>query len=147
MPTGIYDRTKSKPNTGIFKKGHKLSKKSIKKMKISLQGKTKGYRNGKWKGGKSTCNGYNLIINYEHPWPSINNYIYEHRDTIEKIIGRYLYPREQVHHINKNKIDNKPSNLIAFNSFGAHRRFEYRCKPHPKDRIIFDGRIWLKKIS
>ncbi len=40
MPVGIYDRTNSKMNKGIFKKGHRQSEEIIKKMSDSHKGKT-----------------------------------------------------------------------------------------------------------
>lgn len=140
MPTGIYDRNKSKPNNGIFKKGHKLSIESIKKMSKSLKGKTLGNKNGMWKSGISTCNGYNLIINHNHPYHIVNNYIYEHRDVIEKILGRILARKNSIHHINKNKKDNRPQNLICFTSNGPHRRFHFNPNNVKSEEIIFDGR-------
>lgn len=47
--------------------------------------------------------------------------VYEHRDAIEKQIGRALRSDEIVHHINFNKDDNRLENLHVFQGRAAHR--------------------------
>jgi len=62
---GVYDRTKSKPNKGIFKKGHILSENALKKLRdrilpietrkrMSINAKTKGMRPPSRKGATIT---------------------------------------------------------------------------------------------
>ncbi|MCD4760531.1 HNH endonuclease [bacterium] len=43
-----------------------------------------------------------------------------HRWIVGKIIGRSLKPTEVIHHINRNKSDNRLSNLWLFDSQQAH---------------------------
>jgi len=47
-------------------------------------------------------------------WP------YEHRIVVERTLGRKLGPREHVHHINGDTLDNRPENLQVL-SPEAHR--------------------------
>jgi hypothetical protein len=97
-----------------------------------------GNNNPSWKNGKyKHSQGYIFIYQPEHPFAS-KNHILEHRLVVEKQIGRYLLPKEKVHHLGK-KDDNRPCMLMAFINQSAHIRFERHCivKLH---EIIFDGR-------
>jgi len=60
---------------------------------------------------KVAYNGYVLIKVPEHP-KSFMGWYYEHRLVIEKQINRIIDDWETVHHINKNKIDNRLINLF-----------------------------------
>ncbi|HLB41244.1 MAG TPA: HNH endonuclease [Gammaproteobacteria bacterium] len=76
-----------------------------------------------WKGGKieHSC-GYYLIKVDNHPFSNKAGYIPEHRLIAEKTIGRYINPKkEHVHHIDENKKNNDPNNLLVL-TFVEHRR-------------------------
>lgn len=48
---------------------------------------------------------------------------HEHRIVAEQMLGRALRPGEVVHHIDENKRNNHPSNLIVFPSQAMHARW------------------------
>ena len=80
-----------------------------------------GYRNGRWKGGRIIDeDGYILIKQRKHPHCNRHGYVREHRLVVEKVLGRYLTPREVVHHIDGNKQNNRPDNLQVYGSNGKH---------------------------
>lgn len=80
-----------------------------------------GARNGRWKGGRIVDeDGYILIKSHGHPHADRHNYVREHRLVVEEKLGRYLDPREVVHHIDGNRQNNYPDNLEVFGTNGEH---------------------------
>ena len=67
-----------------------------------------------WKGGRYTDSrdGYVLVRQTDHPNARGDGYVLEHRLVMESLIGRYLFPDEDVNHINGIKDDNRPENLM-----------------------------------
>lgn len=69
--------------------------------------------------------GYIWVYAPSHPKASNRGFVYEHRVTAEKYIGRYLKNSEVVHHINGIRDDNRIENLQVIVA-GEHSRFHAR---------------------
>jgi hypothetical protein len=125
---GIANKGKA-PTPSTFKKGCQIwlgkhhSEKTKKKMsEIQTKIAKTGKKSQNWKGGKTYLNGYILVYAPENPH-NHNKYYGEHRLVMEKKIGRYLEPREFVHHINGVRDDNRIENLILLNGNSEHNYF------------------------
>jgi len=133
-------------NTHGFTKGHGMNKGKNNPM-YGKPSRNKGKKlpqfSGKnafnWRGGKTGNNGYIMLRYPTHPFCDGRGYIRRSHLIMEKKLGRYLKPKEVVHHINKIKFDDKIENFIVFKSNGYHlvfHRWGY-CNPR---YIVFDGR-------
>ncbi len=80
-----------------------------------------------WKGGKSVnSNGYVLMrLPAGHHLRGQNGSGYEHRVVAEQKYGRRLLPTEKVHHIDGNRQNNSPDNLVVCKS-DAHHKVHHR---------------------
>lgn len=83
-----------------------------------------GPQNPRWNNGK-TINGRGYIMVYapEHVRADKNGYVYEHYLVLEKMLGRPVLPPETGHHLDGNKQNNDPKNLVLFATRGMHTRF------------------------
>lgn len=95
----------------------------VRKFELPRQpvGDRKGERCKKWKGGKTKSYGYVVV--------KINGrYFPEHRIIVATIIKRGLKKGEVVHHIDMNKLNNKPENLYVFPSQKMHKAYHQALK-------------------
>lgn len=67
--------------------------------------------------------GYILVKQPEHPHCNSHNNVAQHRLVMEAHLGRYLTPKEVVHHKNGNISDNRIENLQLFSSSAEHLKF------------------------
>ena len=66
-------------------------------------------------------NGYKLIHLPEHHRADKYGYVREHIIVLEEKLGRKLLPKEVCHHIDGNKLNNNPNNLINFKDHATHQ--------------------------
>lgn len=124
---------------GEANKGRIPSKKTREKMSKSHIGIHLGSKNPMWINGKyKNFQGYTSIYKPEHPFNN-HSYVLEHRLVAEKHLGRYLTPKEVVHHINEIRDNNRIENLMVFRNAGYHCAFHRWGYCNPK-YIVFDGR-------
>lgn len=98
-----------------------------------------GANHHNWKGGIIYNNGYRLVKCPDpiHPHQYRGGYVYEHRYVIEQSIGRYLDPKEKVHHINGNITDNRLENLVLCQSNSDHfKRFHVEQAKLQLDKLL-----------
>lgn len=104
--------------------------KAMKKMsvqsRIAAKRDQRGPKNDSWRGGRvlvaktkrqrgertSFGNGYYYLLMPEHPNADRRGYVAEHIVVATQAAGRALRKGEIVHHINLNKHDNRPENLV-----------------------------------
>lgn len=86
---------------------------------------------------------YNYIYLPNHPKAHQNGCVYEHIIVAEQKIGRYLTEEEVVHHIDENKKNNSPENLIVFATNIDHSRF-HKLNLNISELSFSDGHYFVE---
>lgn len=91
--------------------------------------------------GQFLHSGYVYVIAPKnHPRPTNKRYIKRCRLVMEKTLGRYLDGKEQVHHKNMDRSDDRPENLEVM-LLSEHNKL------HRKARRMLDGRKQAKNTN
>lgn len=98
------------------------------RLRTLLEVVKRGADNPNWKGGRAVIDGGYIYVKCpeDHPHPTSNGYILEHRLVMEEKLGRYLLRTEVVHHRDKNKHNNLIENLEVFSSNAEHLAHELK---------------------
>ena len=110
-----------------WNKGTKGIMKAWNKGKKCLQ--YSGENHWNWKGGiMKQSQGYVFAYSPNHPNVNNKGYMLEHRLVMEKKLGRYLTTKEQIHHKNHIRDDNRIRNLLLCPDNKTHLRLHYKYK-------------------
>ena len=72
----------------------------------------------------------------EHPRATTEGYVRTHILVAERKLGRYLRSDECVHHIDEDKYNNHPDNLMVFQTIADHSAF------HKGVKAVCDNSVW-----
>lgn len=93
-----------------------------------------GENNPAYNGGKYfDSSGYVVLFMPNHPNRGAKNTVLEHRFVMECKLGRYLEKEECVHHIDFDKKNNSPENLMLFKNNSEHIKFHKQLKNKKHD--------------
>lgn len=122
MCKSCYQVTRLAPDASLFG-----SETHLARIKAATpDGVNRREKSGKWKGGRFVDGlGYVRVLppdDYQGKLIHAGRYVHEHRLVAEATLGRLLVAGEVVHHRNRARADNAPSNLVVLPSVSAHRR-------------------------
>lgn len=133
---------KTRKKLSIALKGKYPSAKTRKKLSTARKSRV-GQKAPRWAGGRSQSRyGYVYIYFPKHPFATSGGYVLEHRLVMEKSLGRYLTPKEIVHHkpdkngnyTKASKSDNRLEQLKLFPNQSHHLNSHKELRGNIKNR-------------
>lgn len=93
-----------------------------------------------YRGGRTRINHFGYVIEHapDHPGCNKDGMVLQHRLVLEDKLGRYLSGTEVGHHIDRNLLNNDPSNLEVHDRHshgGLHAAEDGRATPLPEDQV------------
>lgn len=85
----------------------------------------KGPNHSGWKGGRGIKSGYWTVYNPTHPRALAIGRVFEHILVAEKKLGRFISKKEPIHHIDFDRLNNKPENLYVCRDNKEHMNLHY----------------------
>ncbi len=85
-------------------------------------------------------NFYIKLLMPEHPRGQVNGYVDEHIILAEQALGKYLPPKAEVHHVDRNRQNNSLGNLVICENKKYHRLLHAR-----EDRLNDTGSLDMKR--
>jgi hypothetical protein len=114
-------------------KGRTLPEEHRKKISVSLKN-SDALKAAIKRGPENSCFKFEIIADgYRYITTSENKKIAEHRFVAEAVIGRKLKENEVVHHIDTNKLNNSPENLVVLTR-DKHAKIHFTMRRNEKIR-------------
>lgn len=142
---------------------HREAKREYMKGERNHQYGLRGDKNASWKGGKKLSHyGYYLIYAPDHPFAQKDNHcVLEHRLIAEKYFltdensidvngKKYLKPEYEVHHIDFDRTNNNPENLVVL-THAEHKAIHNKLNPNKRDEtngrfVKREKKVFFKKV-
>lgn len=91
----------------------------------------RGVAHPNWRGGRARHSaGYTEIYQPTHPRAMQRGYVFEHLLVAELALGRALPLKAEVHHVNHQPADNRPSNLVICENHAYHHLLHRRARAY-----------------